>query len=76
MSDENRIKQFMQGNANTGLQINITNEKGRVHIVFDKPVLILDVTAEQALGMAMALLGQVGHVTWPKEPPSPIAPIT
>ncbi len=65
MSDENRIKQFLQGNADTSLQMNVTNQDGRVQIVFSKPVLSMSVPPAQALGFAVALLNQVGHVVFP-----------
>jgi hypothetical protein len=71
MSDQNN--RLIPGGPDTSLQINVVNQSGRVQIIFNKPISMLSITAEQALGMAMALLGQVGHTTWPKNPPAPQA---
>ncbi len=72
-NDENRIEKFLPSGGSTGLQINITHQDKNVQLVFDKPVMILTITPEQALGMAMAILGQVGHTTFGPAPPlSPV----
>jgi hypothetical protein len=68
MSEPNNRLAGLPG-GDTSLQINVVNQSGRVQIVFNKPVNMLSITPEQALGMAMALLGQVGHTTFPQSPP-------
>ena len=77
MSDENRIKQFMGGNADTGVQMTVTNRDGRVEIIFSKPVLTMAIPPAQALGFAVVLLNQVGQVSFPDvNPLNPPAPPT
>lgn len=73
MSDEiNRVRKFMGGD-DTGLQINILDEGGTVHLTFSKPVMALILTPQQAFGMSISMAERAFKAQYPP-PQSPLIP--